>query len=235
MNDIHETIKKHQITKNNLELSLKQSLYRQAMGSDFIRTRIVPERQDEYTEKEVLYRYYDHAERGQRQVKKLRALFGVTEFGDAIEQQNHILEITDTVGLVAISYRALCDFNERFLENQCFLLEGDLHGLLFGDILYEIANGVAHVRSRDVKNVPERLKRLRELNNKTSSSGMAMNGRLAHEIYSSHVINGIYDLLHRNFIQPETTCFDLVIEELLKIEPNLLRFAPYNEEKPSEC
>jgi|TARA_B110000037_G_C16984673_1_gene450539 hypothetical protein len=215
-------------TFNNTVLkATEQSLYRQALGPAFITTRVIEEERDFYSEKEVLYRYFDHAERGQRQIDYIKQNIK-TEFKNALEWQDYVLDITDRLALISISFRAIKDFKQKFNEDETTCLNGDIRDMDFDKILHEIANGVAHIRNRGGENV----NLLRNINSETASSGIAPNGKTAHSIYSNYVTENITKLLFENFINPESNYFKETLSDIKLKDPELLSFQPYLVEKP---
>jgi len=213
--------------KNTALKATQQSLYRQALGERFITTRVVEDQKEFYSNKEVLYRYYDHAERGQRQIDCIKTNVK-TEFKNVLEWQDYVLDITDKLALISISFRAIRDYKQKFNEDESLCVNGELRNMNFDEVLHEIANGVAHIRNGGGNNV----ELLRDINAETASSGMALNGKVAHEIYSNFVTENITTLLMDNFITPENNYFKEVMLDIKLKDPELLSFMPYLVEKP---
>ena len=230
--EIRKNAQKQEQENGNIQKALLQSLLRQALGEKFIKDRVIDDLKEEYSTKEILYRYYDHAERGIRQAAKFKELVAKINFGnDALAWQKHILELTDCIGSIAICFRAVKDYKKDYMKDEEPCLSGGIRDMKFDDILHEIANGVAHVREGN--NSPTLLA-LRELNEVLANRELRnrMGGPEHHEAYSTRLSELVVNLIRENFVDRGLSFFHTVIEDVRLRDPELLEFKPYIVEMP---
>ncbi len=205
--------------------ALKSSLLRQAISEGAISTKVPENLQALYSINEILYRYYDHAERGQRYCKQLKLKVGnLPNFGDRIEEQDYSLAIGDLVAGISICFRATRFYKKDHMDDLSPCLDGNISETDFDKVLHELANGAAHVRTD-----PRRDHRyLVEINNVSAQGGTGNSPTgFAREVYSTWLIGEIRNLILSNFVACDQTYFQIVMDHITTEHPGMLGFQPF--------